>query len=55
MVIVLVLSLLSMIFCFIVAKARKANTKFWLIAAILFGPLAVPFVFLSKPVNALDK
>lgn len=51
MVIFLIISLLSIIFCVCVAKARNANTSFWLIASILFGPLAIPFVFLAKPVN----
>ncbi len=36
--------------CYIVAKKRKLKpTTLWDIAFCLFGPLAIPFVFLAKP------
>jgi uncharacterized membrane protein YobD (UPF0266 family) len=50
MVILLILNLICMILCYSVAKSRKANKTFWLLAALLVGPFAVPFVFFSKPV-----
>lgn len=39
----------SIAICFIVAKRRKANVGMWVAAAAVVGPLAVPFVFFSKP------
>lgn len=32
-----------------IADKRGANTLFWAIMGALFGPLAIPFVFLIKP------
>ena len=49
MVILIIVSAISIVLCYFVAKYRQANTSFWLITALLFGPLAVPFVFFSKP------
>ena len=43
------LLLISMAACYGIAKSRSADTKFWLVMGILFGPLAVPFAFFSKP------
>ena len=34
--------------CYVVAKRRGANAGFWAVMGALFGPLAVPFVFLAK-------
>jgi hypothetical protein len=31
-----------------IADRRGANTKFWAIMGAVFGPLAIPFVFLTK-------
>ena len=31
-----------------IAKRRGANTKFWAIMGAVFGPFAIPFVFLTK-------
>ena len=31
-----------------IADQRGANTKFWAIMGAVFGPLAIPFVFLTK-------
>jgi RsiW-degrading membrane proteinase PrsW (M82 family) len=52
MVILFVISLISMVLCFYVAKYRHANKTLWVLAALLIGPLAVPFVFFSKPVTS---
>ena len=48
MVLLFFITLLSAVFCYCVAKYRKANTVFWLLAALLVGPLAIPFVFFAK-------
>lgn len=30
------------------AETRGANTRFWAIMGAVFGPLAIPFIFLIK-------
>ncbi|MDH3759569.1 MAG: hypothetical protein OEU50_01220 [Gammaproteobacteria bacterium] len=45
---VLLVGLMSVVTCYLVAKKRNANTTFWVAMAVLFGPLAIPFVFLAK-------
>jgi len=50
MVILFIINLISMVLCYCVAKHRKAKILFWVLASFLVGPLAVPFVFFSKPV-----
>jgi len=41
----------SAIFCHYVAKKRNANARFWCVMGAIFGPLAIPFVFMSKPLK----
>jgi len=31
-----------------IANKRGANTRFWAIMGAVFGPFAIPFVFLTK-------
>jgi len=38
----------SAILCHFVAKNRGANPIFWGVMGVIFGPLAIPFVFFSK-------
>jgi hypothetical protein len=40
--------LASAIICHLVAKNRGANPVFWGVMGLVFGPLAIPFVFFSK-------
>ena len=54
MVILLIIHLISMILCFIVARQRKAKILYWLLVSFLFGSLAIPFVFFSKPVDVRE-
>jgi hypothetical protein len=51
MVILLIINLISMVLCYLIAKHRKSKILYWLLASLLVGPLAIPFVFFSKPVN----
>ncbi len=37
-----------------IADRRGANTKLWSIMGIVFGPLAIPFVFLTKKKASKD-
>lgn len=41
--------LLSVAVCYAVAKSRSADTRFWSLLGLLLGPLAIPFVFFSRP------
>lgn len=40
--------ILSAILLWFIANKRGANTFFWAFMGALFGPLAIPFVFLTK-------
>ena len=40
--------IVSIIFCHFMAKNRGANAVFWGVMGAIFGPLAIPFVFLAK-------
>ena len=42
----------SSILCHFIAKTRGANPVFWGVMGIVFGPLAIPFVFMSKAKNS---
>ena len=52
--ILLILSILSVFFCIYIAKYRGVSTRFWGIMGLLIGPLAIPFVFFSKPKVTLN-
>jgi magnesium-transporting ATPase (P-type) len=45
----MVLNIASIFICHYVAKTRGAKPIFWAILGALFGPLAIPFVFIAKP------
>jgi drug/metabolite transporter (DMT)-like permease len=47
----LAFSALCIYACYSVAKRKKANVLFWVTMGLLFGPLAVPFVFFAKTRN----
>ena len=42
------LTMLSVFLAYYLATARGVDPKFWVIMAILFGVLALPFIFLAK-------
>ena len=43
------------ILCHYVARNRGANAVFWGVMGAVFGPLAIPFVFMSRPVDKASK
>jgi len=45
----LLISAVSVAACYFIAKRRGAKVVFWVTLAALIGPLAIPFVFFSKP------
>ncbi len=50
----IVVTLLSALACYVVAKSRSANRRFWILMGLLLGPLAIPFVFFAKPVTGAE-
>ena len=50
---ILGIGIASAILCYLVADRRDANAMFWGVMGFLFGPFALPFVFLvrRKPHN----
>lgn len=45
----------SALICHTIAKNRGANAVFWTVMGAIFGPLAIPFAFLSKPIGNKEK
>jgi hypothetical protein len=45
----LAITVISAAICYFAAKQRGLNKPYWVFMGVLFGPLAVPFVFLVKP------
>ena len=44
----LVVTLASAIICHMIAKKRGRKPVFWGVMGALFGPIAIPFIFLSR-------
>jgi len=50
MIYLFLIYLASAAICYWIASTRSADPVFWaLLALLLLGPLAIPFVFFSKP------
>ena len=47
-VIIILILLASALICHQLAKRRGAQPVFWGVMGIVFGPLAIPFVFLAR-------
>jgi len=47
--VLIIITLGSIVLLYLVAGKRGANKKFWVIMGMLFGPLAIPFVFFARP------
>lgn len=43
------LNIICIYLCYQGAVNRKADARFWGFMGLVFGPLALPFVFLAKP------
>jgi hypothetical protein len=46
LILVLCVSIVSGVICHLIAKRRGLKPVFWGVMGVLFGPLAIPFVFL---------
>ena len=51
---VVIIFLLSIVICHALAKKRGANPVFWGVMGAIFGPLAIPFVFMAKPRDGVN-
>ena len=48
----IVISLASVLACYLIARRRSADTSLWILLGLVFGPLAVPFAFFARPRSA---
>lgn len=48
-IMLLLLTLLSIGGTYWIAKRRRADVRFWITMALLFGPFALPFVLFARP------
>ena len=44
-----VVNTVSTVIVYTIAYRRRADCAFWLKCALLWGPLAIPFVFFARP------
>jgi len=49
--ILVIVIITSAFFCHLIAKNRNGNAVFWGVMGAIFGPFAIPFAFLSKPIG----
>jgi len=47
--------LASVLLCGYVAKARGLSQPRWIAISLVFGPLAIPFVYLVRAGNEVDR
>ncbi len=45
----LLINILCIVLCYQIAQKRQSNAGFWAVMGLLFGPVALPFVFFSMP------
>lgn len=50
--ILIVINVLCIFACHMIARTRGAKPVFWGLMGALFGPLAIPFAYRSKPQGA---
>jgi len=43
------ITVISVIACYAIVKRRRGDTVYWVVMAVLLGPLAIPFAFFAKP------
>ena len=52
--IVVIFTLIFTGVCYFVAKRKNLSVPFWIAMGALFGPFAIPFVFLAKSKSPTD-
>jgi hypothetical protein len=45
----------SVVACHVIARKRGLDLKFWIAAALLAGPFAIPFALFAKPANGATR
>lgn len=45
-IVVIIFAFVSAAICHLIAKSRGKNPVFWGVMGVIFGPLAIPFIFL---------
>ena len=48
-VLLIVLATVSVVTCYLIARSRSADCRFWILMGLVLGPLAIPFVFFARP------
>lgn len=49
MILIAIMTVFCMLICHAVAERRGARPAFWGVMGAVFGPFAIPFVFMAKP------
>ncbi|BBN59756.1 hypothetical protein [Hydrogenovibrio marinus] len=55
MMLLILMTLVSMIIVYFIADKKGADVVFWVVMALLFGPLAIVFVLFVKPKTDLKE
>jgi hypothetical protein len=53
--VIALIALVSVIACYLIARSRSADVRFWVLMGLILGPLALPFVCFSKPSSDLQR
>lgn len=51
----ILVTMVSMMSAYSMAKKKGANQKFWVLMALLFGPLILPFILFSSSTEVDEK
>lgn len=54
-VVFLILALACVVLCHVIAKKRSLNPVYWAVMGAIFGPFAIPFVFIAKAKSAENR
>ena len=46
-IVVIIFAFVSATICHLIAKSRGKNPVFWGVMGVIFGPLAIPFIFIT--------
>lgn len=49
LLVLILITLASVIVCYLIAARRGGNGVYWGVMGLLFGPFAIPFAFYAKP------
>ncbi len=51
MPLLIILSMASALVCYLIARSRSADRRYWTVLGLCLGPLAIPFAFFAGPVG----